>query len=61
MTEIKPCPVCGKDAVVCYIREIDRDYCTLYRVECQEGCLSTDNVKQKELAIKLWNEWASRC
>ena len=55
--ELKPCPVCGKYAVVCHIREINKDYCTFFRVECSEGCISTDNVKSKKLAIKLWNEW----
>ena len=58
--ELKPCKVCGKYAVVCHIREINKDYCTLYRVECSEGCISTDNVKSKKLAIKLWNEWVKQ-
>jgi len=53
MTELKPCPFCGGEAIV---REtsIGDDY-NGFTVECKNCAVDIGNIDTEEEAIKRWN------
>ena len=63
MSELKskhilcPCPVCNSEAEVCKVIVSEEFFKLAFRVECSEGCISTDNVSSYDLAVNLWNTY----
>lgn len=70
MTELKPCPFCGRDnCMEVWDSPVELDMSTihLWRVSCSaapgiEGCGGSGGVMAtRELAIKAWNRRANGC
>ena len=49
MTELKPCPFCGSEDVICDMFE------DVYFVECWDCCAKVESCKGLEDAIEGWN------